>query len=698
MTCSAAATSLSVHPRARGATSARLGSVRTGLGSSPRSRPPPSTIARNPSAVSVHPRSRGAVCRTLNGTRRTVAGLRSLLLEVPVRLLLGPRDVLHLEPVLPPPAWRAAKFCGRDLHRGFGVQSEAHERPSVPGRARPLSRPALLVVPAPRAQLGVPVLAPLEAEPAPTARALPPALPLRSPHRPFSILGRLSSVARLEEPGFVSTLADSETYVPGQRSLHGLRCTGHRVLLGGRDRGLVADRVAVRSWRRRASAGRGGSPCTASWSVPLFPSLVSRICSNSFDQPHRLPPRPCRPRIGDTPLCRQADSLAVAHFVAAPVLRWQPDGYDLELGLLVRSPRRVPPVGFLSPTSSTRWTSRCISGLAGPPVSREWPRWTASSSFSLCARGDCLPGCGGVSRFLTVPLGPRDAVVAATPIVIEIPRPLQISSARSRIGRFPCRSKDWNTLVGSLPSCIALVWLIPSAASFALTRSMSRSVVDRSMVLLTLRSPCCAVSGSCSLVSADRPVGFIPARAGSTAEGKTQVRLGSVHPRSRAGRPGKFACALLSGGFIPARAGPSRTQAAGSMRGWVHPRARGATFFHGPRNPVITGSSPLVRGHLLDARPVNSAYAFFPACAGPTDVLSASMTSSWVHPLTRWSWVHLRARGDRALDPYDPLRAPRCPHLRRWVLPRDSAGLGLVVAVPLAFEPRLVILADIRQP
>ena len=38
MTCSAAATSLSVHPRARGATSARLGSVRTGLGSSPRVR------------------------------------------------------------------------------------------------------------------------------------------------------------------------------------------------------------------------------------------------------------------------------------------------------------------------------------------------------------------------------------------------------------------------------------------------------------------------------------------------------------------------------------------------------------------------------------------------------------------------------------------------------------------------------------
>ena len=133
-------------------------------------------------------------------------------------------------------------------------------------------------------------------------------------------------------------------------------------------------------------------------------------------------------------------------------------------------------------------------------------------------------------------------------------------------------------------------------------------------------------------------VRIIPARAGPTALAQFRAGQRSDHPRSCGanamfphfyytrfgssplvrGQLLQFAYMRFHIWIIPARAGPTERYA--SMIRWFadHPRSCGANLHHPPREPVVLGSSPLVRGQLPLATGELWALRIIPARAGPT--------------------------------------------------------------------------------
>ena len=84
--------------------------------------------------------------------------------------------------------------------------------------------------------------------------------------------------------------------------------------------------------------------------------------------------------------------------------------------------------------------------------------------------------------------------------------------------------------------------------------------------------------------------------------------------------------------FIPARAGNSQPFAERHRSPAVHPRSCGEQIKFFRRFHIVTGSSPLVRGTVLDVSDVVECGRFIPARAGNRSPVAADPVGTPVHP------------------------------------------------------------------
>ena len=146
--------------------------------------------------------------------------------------------------------------------------------------------------------------------------------------------------------------------------------------------------------------------------------------------------------------------------------------------------------------------------------------------------------------------------------------------------------------------------------------------------------------------------GIIPARAGSTWQKDCRSPAHRDHPRSCGEHPSVLfqsipllgSSPLVRGalglgnllqfsiGIIPARAGSTHTGGSDAGRDGDHPRSCGehlpTMFMYGK----TMGSSPLVRGALLNQIAIDGVARIIPARAGSTRHRQAEAARSWDHP------------------------------------------------------------------
>ena len=125
---------------------------------------------------------------------------------------------------------------------------------------------------------------------------------------------------------------------------------------------------------------------------------------------------------------------------------------------------------------------------------------------------------------------------------------------------------------------------------------------------------------------------FIPACAGNTAIASGLVLAHTVHPRVCGEHPCRSDAKNFSLRFIPACAGNTQHGLSVMFRGAVHPRVCGEHCIVKQHIAHHFGSSPRVRGTLLDAADEREAERFIPACAGNTAIASGLVLAHTVHP------------------------------------------------------------------
>ena len=145
---------------------------------------------------------------------------------------------------------------------------------------------------------------------------------------------------------------------------------------------------------------------------------------------------------------------------------------------------------------------------------------------------------------------------------------------------------------------------------------------------------------------------FIPAHAGNAGRARSPSARPPVHPRACGERMGKILTPLQACGssprmrgtrglvdqvercdrFIPAHAGNAYGCSLSPVTRSVHPRACGERFRHAAHHPLLSGSSPRMRGthdFLTIHRPDNR---FIPAHAGNASCLCLHEALCAVHP------------------------------------------------------------------
>ena len=156
------------------------------------------------------------------------------------------------------------------------------------------------------------------------------------------------------------------------------------------------------------------------------------------------------------------------------------------------------------------------------------------------------------------------------------------------------------------------------------------------------------VDGSRTLL---RP-GLIPACAGKTRGGHYPPRRGAAHPRvcgenyrSRAGGVKEYGSsprvrgkrrarrrAARTGGLIPACAGKTTRGCSRRHQRRAHPRACGENAEVRADAWGAGGSSPRVRGKLLEHVAGHGCLRLIPACAGKTHMILHLSNALWAHP------------------------------------------------------------------
>ena len=145
---------------------------------------------------------------------------------------------------------------------------------------------------------------------------------------------------------------------------------------------------------------------------------------------------------------------------------------------------------------------------------------------------------------------------------------------------------------------------------------------------------------------------IIPARAGPTWWPPSAIRRTPDHPRSCGANGSRAPPVMHKHGssplvrgqqhdvhqqptcrrIIPARAGPTQNHGKNYYPKTDHPRSCGANHKFFDIEPVLDGSSPLVRGQLVSMDRVVEVYRIIPARAGPTLASLAYMPVAADHP------------------------------------------------------------------
>ena len=212
--------------------------------------------------------------------------------------------------------------------------------------------------------------------------------------------------------------------------------------------------------------------------------------------------------------------------------------------------------------------------------------------------------------------------------------------------------------------CINVYRIIPARAgpTIALPSStIPRPDHPRSCGANTCKRACCRVRrGSSPLVRGQRngcnqlhrPCRIIPARAGPTAPPTADIKLWSDHPRSCGANIALLKFSALDSGssplvrgqlincrvrsrrrrIIPARAGPTGARIRSLFASPDHPRSCGANRDYLTVKVHSAGSSPLVRGQRCCESCRKYAIRIIPARAGPTKCLWTPISSISDHP------------------------------------------------------------------
>ena len=98
------------------------------------------------------------------------------------------------------------------------------------------------------------------------------------------------------------------------------------------------------------------------------------------------------------------------------------------------------------------------------------------------------------------------------------------------------------------------------------------------------------------------------------------------------GKPDNGGLEIARRGLIPACAGKTRVPAAPPPRGRAHPRVCGENSVHATCIVDFRGSSPRVRGKLVEHVPYATARRLIPACAGKTTTRTWVRESASAHP------------------------------------------------------------------
>ncbi len=199
---------------------------------------------------------------------------------------------------------------------------------------------------------------------------------------------------------------------------------------------------------------------------------------------------------------------------------------------------------------------------------------------------------------------------------------------------------------------------------------------------------------------------FIPARAGTAVPRATRQGRLPVHPRACGDRVGGERPAAGHVRFIPARAGTAKSTAPSptEVNRFIPARA-GTADCQSPAMPAQSGSSPRVRGPLLEVRVDELVHRFIPARAGTAGFAPASScASTGSSPRVRGTAcacaeagtgipVHPRACGDR-VEPADqaPATDGSSPRVRGPRRAARSRGAGYPVH-PRACGDRAIPLA-----
>ena len=151
---------------------------------------------------------------------------------------------------------------------------------------------------------------------------------------------------------------------------------------------------------------------------------------------------------------------------------------------------------------------------------------------------------------------------------------------------------------------------------------------------------------------ANQPTGLIPARAGKTRAVKRSRSASTAHPRVYGENSDSPSTSLWrygssprvrgkqntgnnnvsSVGLIPACAGKTVILLACLVTNWAHPRVCGENARAAGNGTKRVGSSPRVRGKLVQQVQERGLSGLIPACAGKTQLTRLIMSCRWAHP------------------------------------------------------------------
>ena len=165
-------------------------------------------------------------------------------------------------------------------------------------------------------------------------------------------------------------------------------------------------------------------------------------------------------------------------------------------------------------------------------------------------------------------------------------------------------------------------------------------------------------------------IGLIPAHAGKTPD-ESGCQAGAwAHPRSRGENSGGCEPPQLPRGSSPLTRGKRTDQTGALTEDRAHPRSRGENFKHGIEAPLDLGSSPLTRGKRASCGSRIDQLRLIPAHAGKTRSLPDAVTCGRAHPRSRGENKPMERRSMTPSGSSPLTRGKQCPACCSHFCPR----------------------------